>query len=461
MRGILRTAGLCFSWVPLQSWLLGIGVALLVVAHLGHTLGDLPGLAVGMGLALGLTLVLVPATLATGVMLRGISAPQALRLVPYARLQVLLGVLLAMVVLAAFLSINVALLRLELPPAHVLSPLAAFTFTLAAQTAVTLLLFLLGKLEFSGWIVLMVLSWPQLLGRLPVVSGAIHRIGVLRIAALLLMAAWTAFSTWYLRARRISPPAWGGFQAWGPGLRKGHGERIAVSRQSVITVHLLGLASIASLVRRIWFGLGAYALLVIVPLALGHPRTRQMDPNLGGLLVFGMVFALGFPGAFMTSGVARRARTLWLPGGFSREQLFRLCERLIWRCAAAIGVPAAMLCVAAWIFLPHAATDWRYVAAAVLATFTITMYLGLMNVRGWVALDIAAAILIVVFGWGAAVMVPLFSGRPATPAMIAIVIVEAMGALGLRLTARRRWQRIDWLTFRPQRTATQALRPAA
>src|SRR5438477_417691 len=104
MKGVLRTAFLMCSWAPLQRWLLAIGAGLIVLGHLGQ-----PGSRIAMvALLLGLALMLVPALTVGGMMFRSISAPRTIRLVPQARLKMLLGVLLCLVILAGFFTTNIA-----------------------------------------------------------------------------------------------------------------------------------------------------------------------------------------------------------------------------------------------------------------------------------------------------------------------------------------------------------------
>lgn len=158
-------------------------------------------------------------------------------------------------------------------------------------------------------------------------------------------------------------------------------------------------------------------------------------------------------------GLARRARTLWLRGGCSREQLFQLSERFSWRALGAVCGPLLSVVIVGWIFVPHPGSNWIYGLVAILAPGICSLYLGLMNVSGWHPVDVIAAILIVILGCGVPIVDLAHPSGDVTAMMILLLIVQFLGALVLRWVARERWQRIDWLICKPHRLSSQALRP--
>lgn len=258
-------------------------------------------------------------------------------------------------------------------------------------------------------------------------------------------------------ARWIAPATWGDTSWASTGLGSRRDTHIAISRESAITVQLLGLASIARLAWRVF--LSAIVMLLALTLTL-RGRDGRLALNAGDVFPFIAVMGSGFLAVAVARGVAGRSRALWIHSGCTRYELFRLCERLSWRCLAAIGAPLLALCVAAWLLLPHVPNDWPYLLLGTLAPGVCALYLGLMNVQGWRLLDLTVGVLIVVVGMGS-VMVSIPSAAPPLSArmVILIALVELVGAFVLRSVAVRRWQRIDWLICKPQRMSSQALRP--
>ena len=106
-----------------------------------------------------------------------------------------------------------------------------------------------------------------------------------------------------------------------------------------------------------------------------------------------------------------------------------------------------------------ALVDWTHIAKySVMMCFHLSvgacgLYLGLMHVRGWRALDVLFTIGLLV-GWGATNAFLLGDGRP--PALLALVFaVTAAIGIAFRLIALHRWRNIDWLVCRLPRSLQQ------
>jgi len=453
MRGILRTALLLCSWVPLQRRLLAIGLVLTAVGHLGQSKFTLSTLALISGLALAV----LPSLIVGGTMFRIISAPRTMHLAPHARLQMLLGVLLGLMIMAAFFTANMELLRLEnaaaWPAGMRLSRI--FAATMAVETVLLFGMFFISRYALAVWFFILIaqISAP-LLARLPIGPAVASRLGVVNVIVLLTAGVWAVFAAWYLRARRIAPPMWADASAASSRRPATRERSIHSSRKAAIAIHLLGLPSIGRLV---WRGIFVFVVSLIVMLTT-ILRPGAMMPNTGASFLFVAFCLIAFLPIVIAAGVAHRSRLLWIRSGCTRKELFQTCERLIWSCFATIGMPMLLLCLVAWVFLPHQATDWPYLLAMTLASALCSLYLGLMNVAGWRLLDVTAAVLIVLLGLGV-IVGPLFANAPLGSASIVIPVMGSLGALSLRAIAQQRWRRIDWLICKPPRLSSQALRP--
>jgi hypothetical protein len=151
--------------------------------------------------------------------------------------------------------------------------------------------------------------------------------------------------------------------------------------------------------------------------------------------------------------VARRSKLLWLRGGLDRLELFRLCEIQAWKALGATILPMPLLVVIAWL-LDHSTgfsntvfLGFQFCAGACL------LYYGLMHVRGWRVSDILCGV-----GLFAAWFTVFLTARYVlqTPwLMPAFAVTAAAVAAALRLVARHRWQRIDWLVCKPPRQAAR------
>jgi hypothetical protein len=146
---------------------------------------------------------------------------------------------------------------------------------------------------------------------------------------------------------------------------------------------------------------------------------------------------------------AERSRALWLRGDWSRPELFAEVERSFWRHNRFVlgALLALMVAIGSYAGLPAtllAAGLPLLVLGTVLST-----YLGLMITRGLRWLEAGLAIVVMVALMAVAVLAagPNDSMLP----VVALEILLAGLALGLRTAARRRWSAIDWMRCRPDR----------
>jgi hypothetical protein len=470
MKGILRVTLLFHTSERLQRWLLAAGVPLLVVASQLDLLispcspcspGRPPGPVQSL-LQLMLFWVVPATTLTIGaITIRQVSALRTLRFVPYARMQLLLGMLLAQVPFALLLTVCIAVLHRAAPV--ILVPLLdslthTFEATLALATLWTLWVFVVSANLWFGVISVLLILQVGVVRSHSVFPSDITDAGIADFLVVLALAAASLFALWYVRVRTIAPPqsdfATLGFTGWNSG------HATATSRRAGINTYLLGQPSVLRATRRQLSFFALINAMVLGTLAFARlPSPAPADFGLGPVI---MVFCLSSIGNYLGRTVAADSRHLWIRGGCSRLELFRTAERLTWTCLAILSAGVFMLSGAEWLLLPHGDHDWPYLIVVLLATVTCSTYLGLMNFNGVAGVDVAEfalSIVIVFFVLHYAFLSPDEPGASIVRSVVAIA--EIIGAFALRALALRRWRRVDWLKFRPRRTSSPALPLAA
>lgn len=461
MKGILRSALLfCFAW-RLQRVFLGASVLLSVVTPwvVGMVRPSPSVVTNGSMVSDLLSSLGIWGTVCIGsVTFRATSAPRTLRLLPYARLQLMLGVLLAEVLLASFVTLNIELLQRVAGPsaAYFDSVGGAFVseFLMISLTVFWLFFFFGGSrrgrwlAEFVLLVIVAALVWHE---RLFLV---LHQMGVAGLASAAILA-WTLFAMWYLRARRIGPPATL-TDGWGtaPVL---HSKAIE-PRHAALKIYLLGRASI---LRAGWPDaalLLAFNAVSVVSV-FAFPTRAYRSPLALSFVLTVTFLGAGAMGLMRTCPIAQRARALWIRSGYSRWELFKTAERLSLLYLACLGIPALVVSSLEWMVLPHGSADWTYLLSVGLAMVVCDVYFGLAGVKRsspspWVVIGpIALDVVILVpdgrwFSWGVS-----------SPHVL-ILATEILLAVALRFLAQWRWQRIDWLICKPAPISAQAMRPA-
>jgi hypothetical protein len=392
--------------------------------------------------------------------IRKVSALRTLRFVPYARVQILLGMLLAIIVLAALLTACIALLHPATP--MVLAPLRdsltrTFEATLALATLWTLWFFVTSANLWLGVTSLLIL-YSGMLRSNSLFPSDITNAGTANFLAVLALAVASLFAVWYLRVRRIALPQPDFTSLWIVGFNPA--QTTVASRHAAINTYLLGQPS---LVRATRDQLASWVLInavILWMLAFARQRTHGLaDFGLGPVL---MVFSLSSIGNSLGRTIAGDSRHVWIRGGYSRLELFRTAERLTWTCLTILGAGVLVLSAAEWVLLPHGDHDWPYLLVVSLAMAACSTYFGLMNFNRVSGVDLSDTVLSTAILFLVLYYAFLFPDEPgAAIVRFVIAICEIIGAFALRALALRRWRRVDWLKFRPRRTSSAALPPSA
>ncbi|HTV78441.1 MAG TPA: hypothetical protein VMF03_09290, partial [Steroidobacteraceae bacterium] len=106
MKGIVHAARLLLAWSAMTRWLLGIGLLLTVLGLGGLVflrLWTLQPLFNALTVIGAITATISPVSM-SAIVLRSLSVPRALRIIPHARLQLFLGALTTQLLLAAFIA---------------------------------------------------------------------------------------------------------------------------------------------------------------------------------------------------------------------------------------------------------------------------------------------------------------------------------------------------------------------
>ncbi len=430
MKGALRVMWLIFAAFPIQRWLCAIGLLFIVAAFL------IPGAA---PLAiLGLVLPVLPTLFGSGVILRVLLSPRTMRLIPRGRERVLAAMVLATLTISSLSTVVLWSLGLL----HG----SALVFWIRVEAVASLVLvtqFVSARRNFGPfiWMIVLCIALP-LLPRTTlaaVVKFFAARDGLLAAIA---AAVWVGFGIWFLGVREFQNPNL-------IAARRGHLFKLRISSDIARRTFLLGAPSTD---RRVIVSgaIGALALTVawwLLLLITGThasfaERVSDSLPFVLGLSAYGGMFGLR---------VTRRSRFLWLRTGLDRVGVFKACEAQAWRSYIAATISFSLLLPVAWAVSP----SLPLLPLALSLTFhlalgTCLLYLGLMNVRGWTALDVILAIVLV----GAWMTVTLLSVPAAklgtTPPLMPIWIgAAALGALAFRQIGLLRWRRIDWLVCKP------------
>jgi hypothetical protein len=146
--------------------------------------------------------------------------------------------------------------------------------------------------------------------------------------------------------------------------------------------------------------------------------------------------------------VVRRSKLLWLKAPLDRHGLFRACEAEALRASTATAIAFCLVTIVAWM----ASSAVGLIPAYLLLGFHLSaraclLYLGLMHVRGWTALDVLCAGALV-GGWLVA-SAAIQEGAVPPSLMLVLIAAGAGVTLALRLIALYRWHRIDWLVCKP------------
>jgi len=432
MKGAVRIAILFFTVLKIQRALLWIGCATILIAYLLPAPGKIAVIVVGCMAPL------LPAALFSGALLRSIVVPRGMQLIPHSRAQVL-G---AMALVVGAIATVAALIGWSFG-----APLVDFWLLIATLASLALL----TQFPLSASVPGMVIWWVVLSGFSQGVRDPDARAAIAAIAhssaslTAILAIEWAVFGIWFMRVRTFKSPS-------GPQFHRKRILKVDASHATAIRTFLVGNPSVFNL-----FSGGLVAVLVI---AVTWTLMRQLLGSHGSFAssaASGMAAAQSL-GIYTGIGgllVVHRARFLWLHGSLDRQGLFRLCERQAWYFYGATAVSViALLTVMALVDPTHVAKHVVMMCFH-LGVGACVLYLGLMHVRGWRALDVFFGIgLLAAWGGTNAFLV----GAPRSPAIWALVFAAtATVAIAFRLIALHRWRNIDWLVCKPLRLGTRGI----
>jgi hypothetical protein len=149
---------------------------------------------------------------------------------------------------------------------------------------------------------------------------------------------------------------------------------------------------------------------------------------------------------------AEKSRVLWLRGNWSRAELFAQVERSFWRHNSFVlgALILLMVGIGTYAGLP---VSLLAVGLPLLALSTIlSTYLGLMVTRGLRLAEGSLAIAVSLGLMAVAVIAARADGQ--TREILIVVGIEvlmAVAAIVLRVAAKARWEKIDWMLCRPER----------
>lgn len=454
MKGILRSALLfCFAW-KLQRVFLGASVLLSVVTlWVVGMVRPSPGVVtIGATLSNLLSILCVWGTVCIGsVTFRATSAPRTLNLIPHARLQLMLGVLLAEVLLTAFLTLRITVLqRLAGPLAGDFGSVCTLYFTefLMMSLSAFWMFFLGSNSRRDRWLAELALLIPvaALVWRTQMVV-VFHRAGTAGVAAATI-AAWILFAIGYLRARRVAPPALL-TDGWGAA-RMLHTKAIE-SRHAALKIYLLGRPSV------LHAGWPDVALILAfnAVYVVGMLTLPALGRHLGFVLTATFLAAGGI-GLGRTRPIAQRARALWIRSGYSRWELFKTAERLSLLYLACLGIPTLVVSALEWMVLPQGSADWTYLLGVGLATLLCDVYFGLASLKRLSSSPFGVIAPIALDG---AILMPdsLWLSWGVSSPHTLVLTTEILLAVALRFLAQWRWQRLDWLICKPAPISAQAM----
>ena len=158
-------------------------------------------------------------------------------------------------------------------------------------------------------------------------------------------------------------------------------------------------------------------------------------------------------GGAIAGQAAERSRALWLPGDWSRVELYEKVEQSFWRhnCWVLGILLVLMVAIGTYAQLPVLLLATG-LPLLILGT-VLSTYLGLMITRGLRVLESALAIVVML----ALMAVAILAARN-TGGVLAIALLEcalALVAIALRFGARSRWKNLDWMQCRTDRALTR------
>jgi hypothetical protein len=438
MSAVVRICWLFFTGFPIQRWLAVAGVVLLALAVAAGALTGEMRLWVPLAFTALFILVVFPAVVAAGAILRVLSAPKSHQLFAHFRVRALLAFVLFVVTVIAIVAVPaVGILASRNAPLEL-----ALVYPIGLLTAIVLSVFVVSAQWNWVWLeiplVIAFFYWLDGDGADRAREAGLSFPWVAGTATLL---AWIVFAIWYLRVRRVRPlmiaPPMNQLSGW-----RGGDEplaRVAAARALVagrperpLALQLLYAAAIAALV-----SLG----LLLLPLLPGQTDappalTRFVWPFWAMLGIVPFVYAW-----------VHQSRLLWLHVPGPRAQTWRFVERMIARRFVVALVFIVTVAVVVSLLFAKAPSEALWGIALASSAGLYAIYLGLAAVRGFALLGAGFMLMFIL---QIALLEPAFPvAQVGSP--LAVVLVQLGAAAALRALAVRRWRDVDWLQLRPIR----------
>ena len=450
MRSILRLCPTFCTALPVQRYGIcigavcaAVGIAFAIVSLLPSATAFLSTMARPLSVmagSLGLTLLATSALVPAGWTFRKLSQLRAHRFAPRFRVKMLA----ALVAVAAAPSLLAGAL-VALAPGDVPILPALFYPALATSTTIWCLFFLPASI-----LVAIVVSFAWTLLRLanPGLVDAIDDAAP-SVGTIVLIAAWTAFGVWYLRAPRIGP-----FRSRA---------LIRLLRIDAADARLPEFLSATTAIHTyLWRRLQPYASSswphVVARGALGGLLLAVIYAAVHDAWTLSMLYATSTIAAalvVLTAGrrAARDARRLWLKAAMSRAELFASVEAGLLRFCAIWTLMVAIAITVAGAVHDRALAPLASLGAALASTAMLGGYLGLAMPRLVGSFNVA-----LVAAYAVSIVCATFLvGRGAAAAFWTLIGAQAAAALLCRALARRRWAEIDWLETKPSLDPTERL----
>lgn len=428
MKTIWQVLKITFWMLPAQRVMLVVGVTMSIGLCLAGSWSAPQALMLAMVIPL----------FTGGVFLRQLSSRRHAQLWPHGRGRLLAGTISVMIVCTALYILSYWPAFAHTPPgfkAVVLEGLAMQYFVVFVfWTQCTIGMFVASRKPV--WALIALIAWA-----LPFVAmgptGQAPRVMTGPPGFVAAVGLWAVFSIWFLTSRRIGTTAWRVCQET---VTAGSSSAV-ISTTPVEAMQRWLLSSGTPLTLGLQWGSMMLVLLgvqLVVPRLIGGDSPRDWVTA----MLFGTLsLATAVIGAVSWT-IAKRSRWLWLPAGKTRLALFRQCERLMLKSLLAVTLPMVALALALWFFLDvRPSLPPGYLALVMIGLALAAGWFGLMQVHRKFSLDGLAGLLLI-FGWFAGLIRPLFRGEtePEWGILLALVALVVL----LREVAYIRWRGADW-----------------
>jgi hypothetical protein len=252
---------------------------------------------------------------------------------------------------------------------------------------------------------------------------------------------WVLFGTWFLRTRRIVPPGWllPGGQSVLAAVATSDATVAGLSQRAALERLLLGGSTVPRILLQWLLGVG---LLLFLLTMMGRDEDQALivaHVAFAGMVLCPVIVTI------QSAAIARRARALWLPSGYSRSQLFAFAERKLLEFALGMVVMFALFLLLLWYTQPaRPAMTLAQALCTVLAPSVLLASDALSRPQGWLRFLRWPVVmyLCLVISWSL-LQIPdrgIWNGASQGWTWIAAALLIGVA---LRELARRRWRKAD------------------